>query len=199
VHAWAFPLAAWNFSSQNSLTLFLAWAKSPCKEHLTYLPISAMGGDKSSCSKFYNPQLQTMFNVLCCPASPFIPPYYYRLLKRILQSVFGPFHLELYFCPWQRSCEPLWSIGIYRHLGHATNEKERSKVSGDDTKAREGRKTTGSCCGSTILLLLLVWLLLLLVDLAPFLSILAFSHTHTHTHIAVGGGEGWTLSSLSAF
>jgi hypothetical protein len=140
------------------------------------LLVQSMGGGKSSCWKFYNPQLQTMFNVLCCPASPY---YYKRILqsvlstgllyKRILQSVFGPFHLELCFCPWQRSCEPLWSISIYRHLGLATNEKERSKVSGDDTKAREGRKNTGSCCGSTILLLLLVWLLLLLVHLAPFL------------------------------
>jgi hypothetical protein len=84
------------------------------------LLVQSMGGGKSSCWKFYNPQLQTMFNVLCCPASPY---YYKRILqsvlstgllyKRILQSVFGPFHLELCFCPWQRSCEPLWSIGIY--------------------------------------------------------------------------------------
>jgi hypothetical protein len=44
VHAWAFSLAAWNFSSQKSLTLFLAWAKSSCKEHPTYLPISAING-----------------------------------------------------------------------------------------------------------------------------------------------------------
>jgi hypothetical protein len=29
VHAWAFPLAAWNFSSQKSLSRFLAWANTP--------------------------------------------------------------------------------------------------------------------------------------------------------------------------
>jgi hypothetical protein len=38
VHAWAFPLAAWNFSSQKSSSLFLAWANTPCKEHTTYCP-----------------------------------------------------------------------------------------------------------------------------------------------------------------
>ncbi len=37
VHAWTFPLAAWNFSSQMSLSPFLAWANNiPCKEHPTY-------------------------------------------------------------------------------------------------------------------------------------------------------------------
>jgi len=30
VLAWAFPLAAWNFSSQKSLSLFLAWPNTPC-------------------------------------------------------------------------------------------------------------------------------------------------------------------------
>ncbi len=36
VHAWAFPLAAWNFSSEKSSSPFLAWANTPCKEHTTY-------------------------------------------------------------------------------------------------------------------------------------------------------------------
>jgi hypothetical protein len=36
VHAWAFPLAAWNFSSHKSSSLFLAWANAPCKEQPTY-------------------------------------------------------------------------------------------------------------------------------------------------------------------
>ncbi len=36
VHAWAFPLAAWNFSSQKTWSPFLAWANTPCKEHPTY-------------------------------------------------------------------------------------------------------------------------------------------------------------------
>jgi len=36
VHAWAFPLAAWNFSSQKTSSPFLAWANTPCKEHPTY-------------------------------------------------------------------------------------------------------------------------------------------------------------------
>ncbi len=35
-HAWAFPLAAWNFSSQKSSSPFLARAITPCKEHTTY-------------------------------------------------------------------------------------------------------------------------------------------------------------------
>jgi hypothetical protein len=39
VHAWAFPLAAWNFSSQKSWSPFLVWANTPCKEHLTYCTI----------------------------------------------------------------------------------------------------------------------------------------------------------------
>ncbi len=34
------PLAAWNFSSQKSLSPFLAWADTPCKEHLTLLFIN---------------------------------------------------------------------------------------------------------------------------------------------------------------
>jgi hypothetical protein len=29
VASWAFPLAAWNFSSQKSSSLFLAWANYP--------------------------------------------------------------------------------------------------------------------------------------------------------------------------
>ncbi len=36
MHAWAFPLAAWNFSSQKSLSPFLAWANTSGKEHTTY-------------------------------------------------------------------------------------------------------------------------------------------------------------------
>jgi len=36
VHAWAFPLAAWKFSSQKTWSPFLAWASTPCKEHPTY-------------------------------------------------------------------------------------------------------------------------------------------------------------------
>jgi len=36
VHAWALPLAAWNFSSQKTWLPFLAWANSPCKEQPTY-------------------------------------------------------------------------------------------------------------------------------------------------------------------
>jgi hypothetical protein len=41
VHAWAFPLAAWNFSSQKSQSLFLAWANTPCKEHPTYYYVNS--------------------------------------------------------------------------------------------------------------------------------------------------------------
>jgi hypothetical protein len=36
VHAWAFPLAAWNLSSQKSSSPVLAWANTSCKEHPTY-------------------------------------------------------------------------------------------------------------------------------------------------------------------
>jgi hypothetical protein len=36
MHAWAFPLVAWNFSSQKTSSPFLAWANAPCKEHPTY-------------------------------------------------------------------------------------------------------------------------------------------------------------------
>jgi len=32
----AFSLAAWNFSSQKSLSPFSAWANTPCKEHPTH-------------------------------------------------------------------------------------------------------------------------------------------------------------------
>jgi hypothetical protein len=35
-HALSFPLATWSFSSQKSSSPFLAWAKTPCKEHRTY-------------------------------------------------------------------------------------------------------------------------------------------------------------------
>jgi hypothetical protein len=36
-HDWAFPLAGWNYSSQNSLSQFFAWANTPCKEHPNYI------------------------------------------------------------------------------------------------------------------------------------------------------------------
>ncbi len=36
VHACAFPLPAWNFSSQKSSSPFLAWANTPCKKHPTH-------------------------------------------------------------------------------------------------------------------------------------------------------------------
>ncbi len=36
VHAWAFPLAACNSSSQKSLWRFLVWANTSCKEHPTF-------------------------------------------------------------------------------------------------------------------------------------------------------------------
>ncbi len=36
VHAWAFWLGAWNFSSQKSSSPFLAWASTHCQEHPTY-------------------------------------------------------------------------------------------------------------------------------------------------------------------
>jgi hypothetical protein len=200
VHAWAFPLVAWNFSSQKSLTLFLAWAKTPCKEHPTYLPISAMGGGKSSCCKFYNPQLQTMFNALRCPASPFIPAYYYKLHKRILQSVLSTALLykqtNIAKCIWPfpsgalllSLTKILWTTLVHRYIGTWDLQQTRKKgarwVVMTLKQGKEGRKNTGSCCGSIILLLLLVWLLPL-VDLAPFLSILA-----SHTHIVVGVGRG---------
>ncbi len=36
MHAQAFPLDAWNFSSQKSSSPFSAWANTPCKEHFTH-------------------------------------------------------------------------------------------------------------------------------------------------------------------
>ncbi len=36
-HAWAFPLAAQNFSSQKTGSPFLGWANTPCTKHPTYL------------------------------------------------------------------------------------------------------------------------------------------------------------------
>jgi hypothetical protein len=36
-HDWAFPLAGWNSSSQNSSSQFFAWANTPCKERPSYI------------------------------------------------------------------------------------------------------------------------------------------------------------------
>jgi len=52
VHAWAFPLAAWNFCSQKSLSPFLAWANTPCKERPTYLPSYRLWHHCFFCDKF---------------------------------------------------------------------------------------------------------------------------------------------------
>jgi hypothetical protein len=51
VHAWAFPLAVWNFSYQKSLSSFFTWANNPCKEHPTY---STSFGLKDANNKIYS-------------------------------------------------------------------------------------------------------------------------------------------------
>ncbi len=42
MHAWAFPLVAWNFSSKKSSSPFLAWANTFYKEHPTYSVIKTL-------------------------------------------------------------------------------------------------------------------------------------------------------------
>jgi hypothetical protein len=54
VHAWAFPLAAWNFSSQKSWSPFLASANTPCKEHPTYSVLGHIWFENNSLPGFSN-------------------------------------------------------------------------------------------------------------------------------------------------
>jgi len=53
VHAWAFPLTAWNFSSQKTWSPFLAWANNPCKEHPTYSVLGQSWFLKKSIAQFF--------------------------------------------------------------------------------------------------------------------------------------------------
>ncbi len=48
VHAWAFQLAAWNFSSQKTSSPFLAWPNTPCQEHPTNSSYSQLVANKTS-------------------------------------------------------------------------------------------------------------------------------------------------------
>jgi hypothetical protein len=55
MHAWAFPLAPWNFSSQKSSSPFLAWAITPCKEHPTYVVWTIHSAHQTQLEKNYHP------------------------------------------------------------------------------------------------------------------------------------------------
>jgi hypothetical protein len=48
VHAWAFQLAAWNFSSQKSSSPFFACPKTPCQEHPTNSSYLQLVANKTS-------------------------------------------------------------------------------------------------------------------------------------------------------
>jgi len=54
VHAQAFPLVAWNFSSQKTWSPFLAWANTPCKEHPTYSVLGQIWFFKNELPDFSN-------------------------------------------------------------------------------------------------------------------------------------------------
>jgi hypothetical protein len=204
VHAWAFPLAAWNFSSPKSLTLFLAWTENPCKEHPTYLPISAINGWwQKQLFEVLQPRIADYVQRTLLWSLTFLSPLTTigRLHKRILQSVFVVYRVvvqtNIAKCIWPflsgalllSLTKILWTTLVHRYIyAPGTCNKRERKEQGEwwwhrNKGRKEGRKEN-------------YWIMLWInnpplafgmttttiggLGTIPFHT--CFSHTHTHTH-----------------